>query len=74
MPPTPPYSVISRHPGGLCVWGELCAALPLPAKQGYTPLLGEDKWEEASGPLLLQGPGPTGIPGPSLQGKDLPVP
>ena len=33
LPPTPPYSLTSRHPGGLCVWGELCAALPLPAEQ-----------------------------------------
>ena len=65
---------ISRHPGGLCVWGELCAALPLPAKQWYDPPLDQEEWEERSGPLLLRWPGPTGIPGPSLQGKDLPVP
>ena len=74
MPPTPPYSLISRPPGGLCVWGELCAALPLPSKQWYHPPLEQGEWEEGSGPLLLRWPGPTGIPGPSLQGKDLPVP
>ena len=68
------YPLTSRHPGGLCVWGELCAALPLPAKQWYDPPLGQDEWEERSGPLLLRWPGPAGTPGPSIQGKDLPVP